>query len=236
MPGSIRQSPRFRIPAPAVMGARENDPSDAARSDQPLGRDHLRTGAPTVGDPQGHAVSPTRGDHFATLGRVSRHRLLAQNVLSVLRRQAGVVAMGIGRRRHDDSFHLVVAHQLRRRAIRARAIESRRECLGCLKVATADSDEIGSFRSQQARPERILGYGAAANDAKFHSEVLSRRGGPSSSPSPRLMVQRSTPSPICAVAVSSSHFVSPKLTLYSMLKSSRSSAKRKVSKGRKGVS
>ena len=106
--------PRLRIPAPAVMGARKNDPADAARSDQLLGRDHLRTGAPTVGDRQSHAVSPARSDHLATLGGVSRHRLLAQYVLSVLRRQAGVVAMGISRRRYDDSLHPVVAHQLRR--------------------------------------------------------------------------------------------------------------------------
>ena len=92
-------------------------------------------------------MSPARSDHFATLGGVSRHRLLAQYVLSVLRRQAGVVAMGIGRRRHDDSLHPVVAHQLRRRAVRARAIESRRECPSGLEIATADGDEVGPFRS-----------------------------------------------------------------------------------------
>ena len=115
--------------------------------DQELCGDHLRAGAAPVGDPQGDAVIPAGRHHLAALGRVPRHRFLAEHVLSVLRGEAGVVAVGIGRGRDDDGLHLPVAHQFGGRIVSARAAEAGCEVPGGLQVAPADGNEFEPLRT-----------------------------------------------------------------------------------------
>ena len=131
--GAIEQ-PRSRLARLGVeplerRHLREHRRADLAGGEDLLHPDHRGIEAAIVGDAERHAGAAGRLDHLVALGRVHRHRFLAEDVLPCFGRGDGLLRMEADRRGDIHGVDAGIGDELLPRGIRASSADLARNCV-----------------------------------------------------------------------------------------------------------